>query len=262
MGASPKFYKYRSLSGCARRWTERVFTHREAYFATPASFNDPFDCRFRLSYDATPEAKAHSYLRYFTDHLCLPRPEAERRVEQWFRSFTPREYVAWQKHTYEYNIRERDRMGVFCLTELRDQILMWAHYADGHQGICLEFQATTQPQIGFLLPCRVDYFPQDRLPEINAYTSSPDDKLKLTCLTKSKHWKYEKEHRILDFSGYGPRTFPEGTLKGVILGASISTEDERCVLGWAHAHSTPLAIYRARPKEEEYGLEIIGLEEC
>jgi len=174
----------------------------------------------------------------------------------------PPEYVAWQRHTYEYNMTERDRIGVFCLTELRDQILMWAHYADGHQGICLEFQATTRPQIEFLRPHPVHYPQQDRLPEINAYTSSLEDKLKLTCLTKSKHWKYEKEHRILEFSGYGPRPFPEGTLKGVILGALISTEDEQCVLGWARAHSTPLAIYRARRREEEYGLEIVGLQEC
>ena len=42
-----------------------------------------------------------------------------------------------------------DEMGVFCMSEVKDQILMWAHYSEGHTGFCLEFSASsTTPFFG------------------------------------------------------------------------------------------------------------------
>ena len=29
--------------------------------------------------------------------------------------------------------------GIYCLSAVPDHILMWAHYADGHRGFCLQF---------------------------------------------------------------------------------------------------------------------------
>jgi hypothetical protein len=34
---------------------------------------------------------------------------------------------------------------VYCLSEVCDSSLMWAHYADSHQGVCLEFDALAAP---------------------------------------------------------------------------------------------------------------------
>jgi hypothetical protein len=31
-------------------------------------------------------------------------------------------------------------LGVVCLSEINNDILMWSHYADGHTGFCIEFE--------------------------------------------------------------------------------------------------------------------------
>lgn len=48
-----------------------------------------------------------------------------------------------------------DSMGVVCLSEHGDDILMWSHYSDGHQGFCLEFDRERLEAWKFCQP--VDY---------------------------------------------------------------------------------------------------------
>jgi hypothetical protein len=44
-----RLYKYRSLENEALiSRLERTFTHREIYFPSPSSFNDPFECKRKL----------------------------------------------------------------------------------------------------------------------------------------------------------------------------------------------------------------------
>jgi hypothetical protein len=46
-------------------------------------------------------------------------------------------------------IRDVDRAGVACFSALPDDLLMWAHYADKHRGVCLKFVGNRfEPVIG------------------------------------------------------------------------------------------------------------------
>ena len=35
-------------------------------------------------------------------------------------------------------------LGVVCLSEINNNILMWSHYAQGHAGFCIEFERTQE----------------------------------------------------------------------------------------------------------------------
>ena len=50
---SPRYlYKYRSLDPPSDGFAERILRFGELYLAPPAAFNDPFEFRFRLSFEA------------------------------------------------------------------------------------------------------------------------------------------------------------------------------------------------------------------
>ncbi len=71
-------YKYRSFEQSTRLYAERLLLHSELYFASPASFNDPFDCRVRVSMDGTDEQHRANLERLFLK--CAPTwSEADRR---------------------------------------------------------------------------------------------------------------------------------------------------------------------------------------
>ncbi|MEY4199166.1 MAG: hypothetical protein RLZZ265_906, partial [Verrucomicrobiota bacterium] len=89
-------------------------------------------------------------------------------------------------------------LGVLCLSEVRDSLLMWGHYADNHQGFVVGFDSdhsffnqrrTGQDEFGFLR--RVNY--EVRRPRVVlSDTSSP-----VWFQSKPEQWAYEKEWRIV-----------------------------------------------------------------
>lgn len=77
---------------------------------------------------------------------------------------------------------------VYCFGTDAGNLLMWSHYADGHKGICIEFN-TNNNVIGTAY--RVEYsneYPVWRL-------DNPDRMSYL--LTKADVWEYEKEYRLI-----------------------------------------------------------------
>jgi hypothetical protein len=58
--------------------------------------------------------------------------------------------------TSEILNRTRDHHGVACFSEDPRGLLLWAHYAGGHTGICLQFDVTEDPGV-LMISHRVKY---------------------------------------------------------------------------------------------------------
>jgi hypothetical protein len=119
------------------------------------------------------------------------------------------------------------RFGVLCFSECKTDVLLWAHYADRHKGICLGFDVSGgQAKFG-----RVQYM-KERFP----FPKNLDIEFSWKLLsTKFQAWEYEKEWRaflelkdgvwnegagrVLYFADFGP----ELMLQEVILGAASKT---------------------------------------
>jgi hypothetical protein len=114
-------------------------------------------------------------------------------------------------------------IGIYSLSAVKDEILMWSHYADEHRGYCLMFEASdTTPFFGAAQ--EVHY--SEALPAITPYSDTDLEKAAKAMLTKYCGWSYEREWRIVDHeSGAGLRDYPAALLVGVIFGARMSPRD-------------------------------------
>ena len=91
-----------------------------------------------------------------------------------------------------------EHVGILCLSELDDSLLMWAHYADSHAGMVLEFDEShsffnqrrgDSDEFGFL---RQVTYSRER-PSLHMIESEAT----VAFLTKSYEWAYEQEWRML-----------------------------------------------------------------
>ncbi|MEN6317608.1 MAG: DUF2971 domain-containing protein [Syntrophaceae bacterium] len=245
-------YKYYKLND---RNSERIFTENEIYFASPDQFNDPFDCRVQASFDAT-DGEWEEYLGVMMKNK---HPELDYEV----RSAFVRQLInsGWRedpgtKQKIVSDVQEAvNKIGVLCLSEVRDDILMWSHYADSHRGFCLQFNIkTTFYPFGELL-FKVEY--SSSYPQITVLRDHENQTRKV-LLTKSDIWKHEKEWRILDpDNGPGIRIYPAEMLTGVIFGCEMPHESRQLIRKWAKGRTPILKFYQAIKKEAEFGLEII-----
>jgi hypothetical protein len=228
--ARPEFlYKYRSLSPPETRgFTLDIIRNNEIHFASSSSFNDPFESKFALRVGATPQQR----LTYWTNgfrNAGQSQQNAEALAQQYNTRF---EQYPDDFHEAEFGkILEEEipqQAALLSLSTRPDDLLMWAHYASSHTGICLKFAVSVE-QPFFRVAQEVEY--SGDYPEFNYFTSTGDEKLEKSLLTKSKHWKYEAEYRIID-PGKAPglRPFHPDLLAGVILGAKISDPDRDDVI--------------------------------
>jgi hypothetical protein len=179
-------YKYVPLQTESHLDRIRRLVQGWIYFSSPTGFNDPFELSPIVS---PPSTKTVSGVleRIRATESVISRNDQRRVVENvqsHIRQKMPlavgRDWVA--------------SLGVLCLTTEPKDLLMWAHYASSHTGICLGFDASYAP---FSEAKQVRYL-SDR-PNIAALDSDDlDEKVAETVLLrKSPHWKYEQEWRAV-----------------------------------------------------------------
>lgn len=126
----------------------------------------------------------------------------------------------WESYYYNYidtMAGVRASLGVICFTSKVDNLLMWSHYGNNHEGICVEFDANSRFFNGQYNDRESPFFE-----EINGYDYKDIyanvgvlKKVKYTekrplifdtrqlikdtesWLVKSKEWEYEDEYRLI-----------------------------------------------------------------
>lgn len=239
-------YRYRDLAGERAEWVRQIIDESTLYFASPASFNDPFDCKARFRGDIAPEefvAKANALMR--------DRGMSREQRRKALRSAPPSEDFAARVAAGLQ--QEVDRVGVLSLSSSHENILMWSHYAFGHRGVCLQFRVTTDPDfLAGALP--VAYSAELAVPTL--FGKDHWERVEALLLTKAADWSYEREWRVLDpLVGPGLKRFPANLLIGVILGANMSASDRRAVIDWVRSSKSPLEIYQAERHPDRYALQ-------
>ncbi len=251
------FYRYRSLAGNASEYVRKTIQENEIYFAKPSSFNDPFDCCPTFDFNASD----NEIIDYFVHILRRNSPQLSEE------ELNSEAHVIAMLHDTEKSIRNpsnqlhiqqlhtkniTEKVGALCMATTNKDVLMWSHYADYHRGIvlcfdgCLDFFKNTH---------RVNYAP--KRPIINPFRDSSELMMEAALLTKAKHWKYEKEWRLIRYEGgSGKAILPSTALTGVILGSRISPEDEEKVVSWVQSRRVSIEILRASQSLTNYSLSI------
>lgn len=124
-------------------------------------------------------------------------------------------------------VNSKNGMGIYSLSKNYNDELLWAHYGEGHQGFCIEynFEILTSEK-SFTRFNHLDVQYQSNPPVIRMLDfNSEDDKLlfKKIAGTKSKRWNYEDEIRILTDKS-GTHHYYYEALKSIYFGVNISDD--------------------------------------
>ncbi len=241
-------YKYFSIN----EYTIRVIEEGRLWFSSPKSFNDPFDCKVSINFGSNKKEIIDSLDKFLPSEMIpvFKNPDMER--------FFDNPVLANNLLNKMSATAFDDFLGVCCFSEMADIPLMWAHYANSHKGICLEF-ANDQP-------C----FIRDNIIPVNYYSEYPEfviqDEnsnnlymfLMQLIASKSYDWDYEYEWRaITEQGGNTLYEFDKSNLIGVVFGINTEESTSNKIRSIIEKSGYPNVVFKkAFLSEKKYQLDI------
>lgn len=241
---------------------EDTLRNNTIYCSSPRDFNDPWDCRPYFNTDLVniPEER-NRHIEWAVD-VCrriakmsegeISRMRRELQDPQVLGRYLREQITATQEAVL-------DRYRVYCLGTDPCNSLMWAHYADKHRGVCLEFNVSTNTFCGAL---EVQYYHE--FPMTRQYSADLAENL-LPLLAKSDVWRYENEFRLAAqeasnatdhetlVCNHGTLQLGDGDLRSIIVGCSGSYDAVRQLV----ANCRPeVQVLRAHRVQNRYALSI------
>lgn len=258
-------------------------------FTPPNAFNDPFDLKPNIQGFASRDywdtqfkatltkiveeqyAELPAEIRSRLPLATVQQLAEAKRPQMETESFQLAEFMT----PYLRSIMEakfEELLGILCLTEKQDNLLMWAHYTDSHQGFVLEFDGTAP-----FFDQRVN--PEDELRHLRKVKYSPHRPTLSVSeiehfdvfLTKSQDWEYEQEWRMLSPLASASEVidskptnihlfaFPKGVVTSVIFGCRMNDNVKAGILEVLRADSDYLMVrvFQAHVDERHYKLNIV-----
>ena len=281
-----KLYRYRSAEKIERLKDEIV--NGRIFMSSPLNMNDPFDSCSLLE-NNKPTVYVHDkeiYKERFKEILDKNTFNKIFKDDNWFEKLTESvasKYVSLEEideakekalktlmqgiedinSEINETINRTYRFG--CFTQSKTNLPMWNHYANGHKGVCLEYDTTEINNIiniNVLFP--VKYV--DKLPDGISLMKAQDElRMEYFLMHKLRDWSYENECRSIYNIGFWYKDPSEVSYeilkKGasiyfalpskVYLGAKISDFDEEQIRKWCSEHRIPVQ----KMKCTEYGLK-------
>lgn len=241
---------------------EAIVRDNAVYCSKPSDFNDPWDCRpfFNTEILADPtELQKHIDWAARTCRRDGRMSEAD--IARMQRELRDPALLAQMVHQCTIATQQAvlERYRVYCLCPDITNALMWAHYADSHRGICLEFNVHNE---AICCALEVQYF--NEFPMTRQYSDDLAENL-LPSLAKSDVWRYENEYRLIVqdaanatahetlLATNGFLKLPDGALRSVIVGCQGPYDAVRELVGKSNAE---IPVRRVRKIENRYALEV------
>lgn len=247
-------YKYRDWKD---DFHKKILIDNELYLSSVDKFNDPFDSTLPFQHDKS-ELTEENVIKKFVEinsknYPNVPKIEFINEAKERFAKgeFTSDNF--WRKHHQNINKNIAERYGICCLTTKNNNLLMWAHYANSHSGICIGFN-TELLYKSKLIILKVNY--SDFFPTIPLFE---DDGLGISSLTttKSKHWEYEDEYRISKH--FAPKTsikLQDNTISEIIFGCNIDYQSRKQIIAIVKEKNLKIKLYDCKIDDKEFKLNI------
>jgi len=272
--------------------------NRTVRYSSPLTFNDPFDVQVGLHFDFDLNALHRKVLDRLCELATAPTEPQVETTDPWgqlvllVRQHYPAhgfphdrwetmtaEVFGWlvnEIQTTQRQVQEHWRntllpgVRVFCVSEDRDNLLMWAHYARDHTGAVLEFLSLPDEDNPLSVARPVIYV--DHPPPFFTEAEWLDDilsvrKSNLTDLSrryvysKSMHWSYEREWRVwypripAPERLYDDMPIRQSEFAGLYIGCKAEESFAAEAISLAHRAFPNARMYRARKIEDDYALE-------
>jgi len=285
-----KLYRYRTLNNL--NFIKEEICDGKIFLAHPKDLNDPFDSCSVLAHNV-PKVYFGNKAN-FQEQFRGKIPEKEFcdifKSEEWYEKMML--YVALEsvgsgreqdlKNAMDYAVMKqieqlnnavsdmvRNSASLACFTETNTNLPMWNHYAQGHTGICLEYDTK----------CIEDIYITNRLFPVIYTKKLPDGVKILTDKEHSKYhfmehflihklndWRYEQEWRLIFDAGswyYSLEQIPEEYWSNgkqimfikpsrIFLGVQVKEENEKKIREWGKQLGIPVLKMQCT----EYGLRV------
>lgn len=164
---------------------------------------------------------------------------------------------------------------LLCLSEIPDSMLMWAHYAENHQGVVIRFRSAPGIDSPWAEGRPVEYVPNmpllfdaDFLADMMSGRVAMNVPVLINRLvfTKSTDWAHEREWRIWSGVGRNPNApyedipFNAQELDTVIFGCRITQGDRATISAMVRRLYPHAGLLQAVRREREFGLDVLPLE--
>jgi hypothetical protein len=285
----PLLFKYTTA-----RTAATVIASRSLRFSSPLLFNDPFDVPrdfdLGFTFDQLNSAIATRLGEYLNGDTSPRSSSAETLVtamksrlhqksaESLLKDvkFVTKLFVqeAFERSQSKFQQHWDDRvpgMRICCFSETQTSAAMWAHYGDQHRGAVLQFASSDEHDSVSLLARPVIYQSvKPTLPPVEVWARTLlseiewdwDAFLKEYFFAKSAEWSYEREYRVATHKSaseeglFSDLVFHAEDLRGVVLGASISPDDEQLLVAMLRLKYPHASVYRANLDRQAMAMRI------
>lgn len=285
------FFKYTSLSTA-----RQVIQTKSFRWSSPLKFNDPFDHQagFVLGFnrdefaehfaksvesiifsECSPTLKPASIFSSLILHMRsirkrLPRDQFIAQLRNGCKESAERLFDGGMETLNATIQKHLTHSRVFCVSELHDNVVMWSHYADEHQGVV--FKIVCHDEIDNSLcvarPVRYsDSFPLFPSAESYARHLAGVEVIDFAPLildlafTKHIDWAYEKEWRVhipllQQQAGDGYSAFPEDprVFEAIYLGCRMGDREVVDTVSFIGKHLPATKIYRGKKSAAAFKL--------
>lgn len=243
-----------------------VLEHSRIRFTQPALFNDPFET-FPCFLEYGPWLLQNIH-QQASDKFGGQAAQQTLRERQ---TLVTQKLLDLPKILSKYFV-------ILSLSKIRDNLLMWSHYAGSHRGFVIGFDSSSQ----FFAPGNgkakdglksVRYSNKRYVVPKSSFESLDDPNLREAndgvFFTKGTYWNYEREVRILahpnsaDAVLPGPNghdiylfNFPVESVKEVIFGFQISEPDQRRIFEVVRFKYPLATIGKAFPHQSEFSVNV------
>jgi hypothetical protein len=252
-------YKYRDWTNINHR---KLISNQEIYFSRPSEFNDPFDGNIPIRWDLM------SYEECLNKNLeiinILHKDKDQRLVREYAKKVTD-EKTLWHpdklaKERPEQLMKWDSIIGLFSLSSVFDNILMWSHYSYNHTGFVVGLSTDS-----LLHDYDFDYIEpivyQKQYPSISGLDDTTEQfHKKFFC--KSDLWSYENEWRISK-NHIEKRiiTLNRKTINQIIIGCCADLNQTKSLIKISKkSFGIDFPIFKASKSENDFGIIIKQIE--
>jgi hypothetical protein len=260
----PILYKYISWDN---EYQRKVLTENKIFFSSASKFNDPFDSSINIQKEKIETISDSRAIEYIKKLIKMENP-----------SLSDEECEAQAKNKYDKNLKNDpenivfshkyaqdaayENFGIFCLSEIRHNILMWSHYANSHRGICIGFNTATLSAyfLEFFKKYQLAISPFKVYYQENCPIIDPEQPAKINFerqfTIKSIDWNYEKEWRFILFDRTNIEIeIPNEAISVIILGCRIPRKSRMEIIELLRNKNMDLVLFQSWKSFKKLKLE-------
>lgn len=218
------FYRYSNLEH--PEWLKTILLDHELYLPSVSQLNDPADGKPLLA--PMSEDKMLDFLYGPNRNPTLTGGAQERLIGMLRYNIQHHGPEALQREMAKLLHQHLAHYGVYSLSKRYDNLSLWAKYADGHSGYCLEFANE-----GKFFKHAVEVIYGESIP---MDVTDPEQRRAYFLYCKREEWSNEEEIRVVVLRGGRSKVkIDPRWLTRLILGMKITEAHEKSIREWPNS---------------------------